>query len=112
MKSFFTTIYQIILKLLKTVFKSRADYKRLLIWLLLFNFGCYNFAYNGTEGTHRYLYANLEYGWNQEQYTVFLAAYKLCYLLALWILLPFASRILKLHDATTLIIACITGKDI
>ena len=35
---------------LKTIFKPRAGYNRLLIWMLLFNFGCYNFAYNGTEG--------------------------------------------------------------
>ena len=59
-----------------TVIKKRSDQRRLMIWLLLFNFGCYIFAYNGSEGTHRYLFANLEYGWNEQEYTIFLAAYK------------------------------------
>ena len=80
-----------------------------MIWILLATFACYNFAYVGTEGSHRFLYVKLEYNWDQEQFTTFLAAYKGCYLIALWILLPFASRILKLHDATTLIVACTTG---
>ena len=94
---------------IKTVFKPRPNNKRLLIWLLLFNFGCYNFAYNGTEGTHRYLFVQKEYEWDEQEYTVFLAAYKTCYLFALWILLPLCSRYFKLHDATILIIACVTG---
>lgn len=38
----------------KTLFRSRSDHRRLMIWILLFNFGCYIFAYNGSEGTHRY----------------------------------------------------------
>lgn len=92
-----------------TVFKKRPHYRRLYIWLLLFNFGCYIFAYNGTEGTHRYLFTNYTYGWSEQEYTQFLAAYKICYLIALWILLPFCSRWLKFHDATTLILACLTG---
>ena len=37
----------------RTIFKKRPQGRTLLIWLLLFNFGCYIFAYNGTEGTHR-----------------------------------------------------------
>ena len=94
---------------LKVVFKERSNNRRLMILMLLFNFGCYIFAYNGTEGTHRQLFANLEYGWEEQEYTQFLSAYKFCYLLALWVLLPFCSRILKLHDAMTLILACITG---
>ena len=61
---------------IRTVFKKRSDQRRLMIWLLLFNFGCYIFAYNGSEGTHRYLFANFEYGWSEQEYTVFLAAYK------------------------------------
>ena len=80
-----------------------------MIWILLVTFACYNFAYVGTEGSHRFLYVKLEYNWDQKEFTTFLSAYKGCYLIALWILLPFASRILKLHDATTLIVACITG---
>ena len=55
------------------------------------------------------MFVGKEYNWNEQKYTVFLAAYKICYLFALWILLPLCSRIFKLHDATTLIIACITG---
>jgi hypothetical protein len=93
----------------KTVFKERPDNRRLMVWLLLFNFASYIFAYNGTEGTHRYLFARKQYGWDEQQYTGFLAAYKFCYLISLWALLPLCSRILRLHDATTLIIVCITG---
>ena len=94
---------------IKVVFKPRSNGKRFMIWILLATYACYMFAYVGTEGSHRFLYVKLEYNWDQEQFTTFLAAYKGCYLIALWILLPFASRILKLHDATTLIVACTTG---
>ena len=99
----------IIINSVKTAFRPRSNYKRLMVWILLATFACYNFAYVGTEGSHRYLYVKLEYDWDQEEFTTFLAAYKGCYLIALWILLPFASRTLKLHDASTLIIACVTG---
>ena len=99
----------IIINSVKTAFRPRSNYKRLMVWILLATFACYNFAYVGTEGSHRYLYVKLEYDWDQEEFTTFLAAYKGCYLIALWILLPFASRALKLHDASTLIIACVTG---
>merc|ERR1719362_2666868 len=77
--------------------RKRSNNRRLMIWILLFNFGCFIFAYNGSEGTHRYLFTKLQYGWNEQQYTVFLTAYKVCYLIALWVLLPFCSRVLKLH---------------
>ena len=33
----------------------------------------------------------------------------MCYLIALWILLPLCSRYFKFHDATTTVIACIAG---
>ena len=36
-----------------TVLKRREGKKRLMILMLVFNFACYIFAYNGTEGTHR-----------------------------------------------------------
>ena len=38
---------------IRTIIKKRSNYRRLMIWILLFNFGCYIFAYNGSEGTHR-----------------------------------------------------------
>ena len=31
--------------------------RRLIVLLGVFNFMCYIFTYNGTEGTHRYYYA-------------------------------------------------------
>ena len=94
---------------LKVVFKKRSEKKTLMIFMLIFNYCCYIFAHNGTEGTHRQLFVTLEYGWDEQDYTIFLTFYKLCFLLILFIALPFCSKILKLHDALTLILACITG---
>jgi hypothetical protein len=70
---------------------------------------CYIFAYNGTEGTHRYLFARQKYGWDELQYTAYLSLYRVCYLLTLWIVLPVLSRLLYLHDASIAIISCIMG---
>lgn len=36
-----------------TVLKRREGKTRMMILMLIFNFACYIFAYNGTEGTHR-----------------------------------------------------------
>ena len=37
--------------------KPRPGYRRVIVLLGVFNFMCYIFTYNGTEGTHRYYYA-------------------------------------------------------
>ena len=42
---------------LKSVVKPRPGYRRLIVLLGVFNFMCYIFTYNGTEGSHRYYYA-------------------------------------------------------
>ena len=42
---------------LKSVVKPRPGYRRVIVLLGVFNFMCYIFTYNGTEGTHRYYYA-------------------------------------------------------
>ena len=38
---------------LKTVLKSRKYPRKTILFLGIFNFACYIFTYNGTEGTHR-----------------------------------------------------------
>ena len=42
---------------LKSVVRRREGRRRLIVLLGVFNFMCYIFTYNGTEGTHRYYYA-------------------------------------------------------
>ena len=42
---------------LKSVVKPRQGYRRLIVLLGVFNFMCYIFTYNGTEGSHRYYFA-------------------------------------------------------
>ena len=39
---------------LKSVVRRREGRRRLIVLLGVFNFMCYIFTYNGTEGTHRY----------------------------------------------------------
>ena len=80
-----------------------------LAFRLIFNFMCYIFAYNGTEGTHRYLFAKQKYGWEEVQYTAYLSLYRVCYLLTLWAVLPTLSRLLHLHDASIAIMSCAMG---
>lgn len=98
-----------ILASFKTVLKPRAGNARLMIGMLLFNFACYIFAYNGTEGSHRYLFATKKYGWDEQEFTVFLSIYRILYLVTLWLILPILSRYFQLHDACVAIITCITG---
>ena len=42
---------------LRSVVRAREGFRRLIVLLGVFNFMCYIFTYNGTEGTHRYYYA-------------------------------------------------------
>ncbi len=88
----------------RTLLKPRPERRRLLLLLLVSNFACYIFAYNGTEGSHRYLFAGRKYGWEEGEYTIFLSVYRVFYLVTLWLLVPFCSRYLGLHDATVAII--------
>ena len=48
-----------ILEDFKVVIKERPDLRRPMLIILVFNFACYIFAYNGQEGTHRYYYTGL-----------------------------------------------------
>ena len=140
----------------KTLFKRRPGPYRMLLLVLCFNFACYIFVYNGTEGSHRdslyknrssrkinsrrlfprvhdfpktfsltenqfsgktyfhtiayrLLYAQDKYGWTTGEYSAYLALYRICYLVTLWLALPALSRYVGLHDATVATVACVTG---
>ena len=45
----------------RTVLMPRPGHRRLILLLGVFNFMCYIFTYNGTEGTHRYYFARDKY---------------------------------------------------
>ena len=45
---------------LKSVVRQREGHRRVIVLLGVFNFMCYIFTYNGTEGTHRYYYAQAD----------------------------------------------------
>ena len=83
---------------LRVALRSRPQ--RPLILALVFNFLCFILAYDGTEGTHRQLYATREFGWSEEQFSYFLSVYRICYLLTLWLLLPAMTKYLRWHNAT------------
>ena len=91
------------------VIKPRPDYKRRMVLMLIFNFACVIFTYNGTEGSHRYLYAQYKYGWEEKEFTLYYSVYRIFYLITLWIILPICSQYLRLHDATLGIFVAITG---
>ena len=61
------------------------------------------------ESPSRLLYAQDKYGWTPQEYSAYLALYRICYLLTLWLALPALSRYFGLHDATVATIACVTG---
>ena len=98
-----------LLSSIKVAIKRRAGIYRTMIFMLIFNFTCYILAYDGTEGTHRYLFATKQYHWNEEQFSYYLSVYRIFYLLTLWIFLPLLSRKLRLHDATVSIISSCTS---
>ena len=83
---------------LRVALRSRPQ--RPLILALVFNFLCFILAYDGTEGTHRQLYATRQFGWSEEQFSYFLSVYRICYLLTLWLLLPAMTKYLRWHNAT------------
>ena len=70
---------------------------------------CYIFAYDGTEGTHRYLFVRQKYGWDEIQYTAYLSLYWIWCALSLWIIIPVLCRLLHCRDASIAIICCIMG---
>ena len=59
---------------------------------------CYIFTYNGTEGTHRYYFAQNKYKWNEQDMTSYLFNYRLAYLASLWLIVPLLTNVFKLSD--------------
>ena len=89
----------------RTVFKQRDGPRRAILLLGILNFAFYIFTYNGTEGTHRYLFAQRKYGWTEQEMSTYLFDYRLAYLLATWLLVPLLSRGLGLPDTSLAILA-------
>ena len=81
----------------------------MIVLLCIFNFACYIFTYNGTEGTHRYYFAQRKYGWSEQEMSTYLFDYRIGYMVSLWILIPILTRVLGLADTTIAIMACITS---
>ncbi len=69
-----------------------------MLLLVLANYACYIFAYDGTEGSHRYLFTGKKYGWDESEFTVYLSVYRVFYLITLWVLVPLASKVNKLDS--------------
>ena len=62
-ESFFPSVKKSLLFVfagLKSVVRQREGHRRVIVLLGVFNFMCYIFTYNGTEGTHRYYYAQAD----------------------------------------------------
>lgn len=98
-----------ILESLKVAFKRRSGFKRAMIFMLIFNFACYILAYDGTEGTHRFYYVQKVYNWNEEKYSFFYSVYRVCYIIALLIILPILSKYFSWHDASIAMISGLCG---
>ena len=94
---------------LKTVLKPRKGVRRLIVLLGIFNFACYIFTYNGTEGTHRYYFAQRKYGWSELEMSTYLFDYRIGYMVSLWILIPILTRVVGLSDTSIAMLACITS---
>ena len=92
----------------RTVFKARDGYRRHIVLLGVFNFMCYIFTYNGTEGTHRYTFAKAKYeGWSEQEMSSYLFNYRIAYLVSLWVVIPILTKGLKIQDNLIGIIACL-----
>nr|ALS04330.1 proton-coupled folate transporter-like protein [Acartia pacifica] len=77
-----------------------------ILFLSIFSFACFIFTYNGTEGTHRYMYAQKKYGWNEQNFTQYLFHYRIAYMITLWIISPVLTRLLNVPDPVINIVAC------
>jgi len=40
----------------------------------------------------RYLYAQRKYGWNESEFASYLSFYRICYLVCLWLVVPFCTK--------------------
>ena len=89
----------------KTIFKPRRGPRRAILFLGILNFACYIFTYNGTEGTHRYAFAQRKYGWSEQEMSTYLFDYRVAYLVATWLVVPILSRAMKLPDPYLAIIS-------
>ena len=89
----------------KTIFKKRRGPRRTILFLGILNFACYIFTYNGTEGTHRYAFAQRKYGWSEQEMSTYLFDYRVAYLVATWFVVPLLSRVMKLPDPYLAIIS-------
>ena len=89
----------------RTVFKSRRGPRRAILLLGVLNFALYIFTYNGTEGTHRYAFAQRKYGWSEQEMSTYLFDYRLAYLIATWFLVPLLSKVLGLADTSLAILS-------
>ena len=94
----------------RTVFRARDGYRRHIVLLGVFNFMCYIFTYNGTEGTHRYTFAKAKYKeWSEQEMSSYLFNYRIAYLVSLWFVIPIFTKIFKLSDNIIGVIACLTS---
>jgi len=105
-KSFLVVGFLYIVESLRTVLKSREWPRRPILFLGVFNFAAFIFTYNGTEGTHRYLFAGNKYGWDEQEFTRYLFNYRVAYMVSLWVVAPILSRMLKIRDPIICIMAC------
>merc|ERR1719369_2735228 len=108
-KNWFKSSFAFTFDSLKTVLKPREGARRLIVLLGIFNFACYIFTYNGTEGTHRYYFAQRKYGWSEQEMSTYLFDYRIGYMISLWLIIPILTKVLALADTTIAIIACITS---
>ena len=96
--NFIKTSLMFIFSSLKTIVQPRDSFRRAIVLLGVSNFMFYIFTYNGTEGTHRYLFAQNKYDWNEQNMASYLFNYRISYLVGLWIILPIITNIFKISD--------------
>ena len=108
-KSSFSRVWSALTASFKEVAKPRENNRRRMILFLVFNFAFIAIAYYGTEGSHRYLYTQVKYGWDEADFSLYYSVYRIMYLITLWILIPITSSYFKVCDATLAIGGSISG---
>jgi len=82
----------------RTLIKPREGYRRLFLFLGAINFICYITGYIGTEGSHRILFLERKYKWEEDNTGTYLSVIKFTYWFGLWAMLPLMQKVLKVPD--------------
>ena len=82
----------------RTVLKKREGWRRLFVFLGVFNYFAVISSFIGSEGSQRFYFLENKYSWTEENSSTYLFIQKILNWFALWMILPLLKNFLKIQD--------------